>query len=97
MNGETVNEAVAKIMGHGPVIGNPEVIKLFEGALADAKKGLIHSVAVIFVTGPGGIQVAMTGGSQMEFVVGSEMLKAAALGSMTTKRGGSPIIKAGHG
>lgn len=84
--------ALKEIMGTGAVVGVPEVIKVLEAALVEARAGRMMAVGVISVAKAGQVGCAAAGGGQLEIIAGTEVLKQNLLAGMTGRR--SPIIGA---
>jgi hypothetical protein len=55
-----VNGAVKEILGEGATVGNPEVARVLEAVLREARAGRVLSVGVVAVMGTGQVSVSAT-------------------------------------
>lgn len=74
-----------------PKLGNPEVISVLESALARAKAGQVHGVAVIMVMGPDVPSMASAGAFPSTIIAGCQQLTRLLLDGMFNQKR-SPIL-----
>lgn len=67
-------------------IGNPDVIRLLEQVLQEAKAGRLAAVALVTVAGPGRVGMSWAGGMASEVNLGVDHLKDAVLSSTKPQR-----------
>ena len=72
-------------------VGNPEIIKTLEQALAAAKAGNLVGLALVAVHGPEVLNCAFAGGFPATAVVGCQKLSAQLTDALFAKR--SPILR----
>lgn len=82
-----MSEGVARVV---PVLGNPEVIRVLEDALALARSGDLVAVGLVRV-GARGLASTAAGGHQAELHLGLAMLQRQLLDALA--RPASPIVR----
>ncbi len=75
----------------GVSLGNPEVIRLLEGLLTEAKAGRVAAIGVVRVGGPAKVSASAAGGFLMEVYTGCGMLQDLIIKTMTGSK--SPILR----
>ena len=88
-----MNGNAAEVL-HGVSVGNPDVIRLLEQVLADARAGRIVGVALAFTAGPGSMSAAAAGGHHPELYMGCDAIKGQLL--QNSQRRPSPILTPGR-
>lgn len=76
----------------GVTVGNPDVVRVLEDALAAARAGRLVAVGVVSVTGPHQIGAVTAGSAAMEIYVGAGMMQASVLKALTAPAKRSPIL-----
>jgi hypothetical protein len=76
----------------GLSVGNPDVVRVLEDALAMARAGRLVAVGIVQVTGPHQIGAVTAGSAAMEIYVGAGMMQGSVLKAMTEPAKRSPIL-----
>lgn len=72
-------------------IGNPDVIRLLEQVLQEARAGRLAAVALVTVQGPGRVGMSWAGGQAVEVNLGLDHLKDQVISSTKPQR--SSIVR----